>query len=695
MFLANQVFQVNEHRYRLLWSDTLQAFWIDIDSKTAWPTNIMLVELEQMLISNDIKRIDDPFTNVILWEVEEGTLNWEKREKAWNMIKGIIDDPELFFSENRGKAVRDIKEQYKVTHQTVNRFIRRYWQRGLCQNALLPDYRNSGGSGIRQNATGKKLGRPRTIKNGIGCNITEDIERIFRQAIETKLLKEKCTVVADAHACALNVLKSKIENPSAYELPTIEQFRYFFKREYSVVDVIEKQTSPNTFDKDIKPLKSTSTAETLGPGYRYQIDATIADIYLVSEHDKTKIVGRPVVYVVVDVFSRMVVGLYIGFEGPSWVSAMMALANTIDDKVAYCKKYGIDISYDDWPVQGLPDVILADKGEFKGSKVETFSAAFGVTIENAVARRGDAKGIVERYFKTVQEKFKPYFEGIVEGVTSKKRGGNDYRLDATMDLNKFTEMVICCVLWHNNHQVLSKYDRSANMPSNIPAIPNKLWCWGLANLTGKLRMAKIDLVKINLMPHKHVTVSELGICLFGNYYTCTQAVKLSWFHRKVGKRPNKVLIAYDPRNVDQIYLRPSDDLSEYWVCELTERSRRFKGMSFWDMWAISYKERVADTNAGVESALTRGELIERMESIAKEASAEKPDLTDQSAAQRTKGIKDNKQREKQIERQRTAFTTKKEPNSTAADVIPLHTDEEPDYSFPDMTDILFEDNDDE
>jgi hypothetical protein len=68
----------------------------------------------------------------------------------------------------------------------------------------------------------------------------------------------------------------------------------------------------------------------------YEIDATIGDVYLVSRFDRNKIIGRPVVYIVIDVFSRMITGVYIGLEGPSWVGAMMALANATAPKVEYC-----------------------------------------------------------------------------------------------------------------------------------------------------------------------------------------------------------------------------------------------------------------------------------------------------------------------------------------------------------------------
>ena len=54
-------------------------------------------------------------------------------------------------------------------------------------------------------------------------------------------------------------------------------------------------------------VSGTAAANTLRYSSRYEIDATIADIYLVADDDRSKILGRPILYVVVDDFSRMVV----------------------------------------------------------------------------------------------------------------------------------------------------------------------------------------------------------------------------------------------------------------------------------------------------------------------------------------------------------------------------------------------------
>lgn len=83
--------------------------------------------------------------------------------------------------------------------------------------------------------------------------------------------------------------------------------------------------------------------------YKYPIDATIGDVYLRSFYNPSEIIGRPVIYFVIDVFSRMIVGYYVGLEGPSWLGMSTALANAMMDKVSFCAKYEKEITKEDWP----------------------------------------------------------------------------------------------------------------------------------------------------------------------------------------------------------------------------------------------------------------------------------------------------------------------------------------------------------
>jgi hypothetical protein len=101
----------------------------------------------------------------------------------------------------------------------------------------------------------------------------------------------------------------------------------------------------------------------MGPGAQYQIDATISDIYLLSQFDASNLIGRPVLHIVVDAFSRMVTGVGISLEGAGWNSAMMAIANMATDKVAFCSEYGIEITENEWPCHHVPAVLRGDRGE--------------------------------------------------------------------------------------------------------------------------------------------------------------------------------------------------------------------------------------------------------------------------------------------------------------------------------------------
>ena len=60
---------------------------------------------------------------------------------------------------------------------------------------------------------------------------------------------------------------------------------------------------------------------------------------MVSRFDR-KPIGRPVLYVAIDIASRMIAGIYVGFE-ESAEAVLTCLANAACDKVDFCKEHGI------------------------------------------------------------------------------------------------------------------------------------------------------------------------------------------------------------------------------------------------------------------------------------------------------------------------------------------------------------------
>ncbi len=168
---------------------------------------------------------------------------------------------------------------------------------------------------------------------------------------------------------------------SIEEIPTFGQFRYWLEKERDIKKEISSRQSPKKYEQSHRGIIGDSTSEAMGPGY-FEIDATVGDIYLVSRYNRDWIIGRPVIYFVIDRFSRMIVGMYVGLDGPSWSGAMMAVANTSSNKKVFCKEYGIEIEEEDWPVHFLPEILLADRGELEGSNIQTLINVFGIKVQN-------------------------------------------------------------------------------------------------------------------------------------------------------------------------------------------------------------------------------------------------------------------------------------------------------------------------
>ena len=382
-----------------------------------------------------------------------------------------------------------------TTKQTIYRMLRRYWQRGMLPNALLPDYANCGAAGKERVITAEHR-RPSSNGENPKPVIDADIRSKIQATITNQFATNQHLSLNAAYEEFITTYFSdsvpdehtgrQVLVPHA-SIPNLRQFRYWYEKDNNKFELLRIRRTPRAYDRDSRALLSSSTLENIGPGSRSQIDATIADIYLVSRLNRKKIVGRPVLYIVVDVFTRMITGIYVGFEGPSWVGAMMALANAASDKIPYCSQFDIEIEAHDWPCCSVPDILLGDRGEMAGSMVETLANNLCIHVENTAPFRPDWKGVVEQRFRLIPAKFKAYVPGYVAG-DYKARGGRDYRLDALLDIHQFTRIIINCVLYYNNIHCLSGYDKLPEMVADdVPAIPADLWAWGIAKRNGTLR----------------------------------------------------------------------------------------------------------------------------------------------------------------------------------------------------------------
>ncbi|SDN50056.1 Mu transposase, C-terminal [Psychrobacillus sp. OK028] len=677
MFIINDIISIEEvngdkHVERILWIDegNVICYTIQIEKENALPIKRKISDLHQ-LHSEELLSFFDREPYSFIYQAEDQLSDERKllRDKRWELIKNLVShEPEIYESENRGRLITAEINRTSKSKGLYYKHLKQFWKRGKTKNALLPDYQNSGGKGKEKTFTDKKNGRPRKFAAviGEGIIITDEIKRIFEVSVKRFYHTTKKNPLSTTFNLMLKTyfvadfrFDKGVKKPILLEqdkLPSLRQFRHWYEKTYQSEEKLRKRKGNRKYELENRAVLGTSVGELYGPGTKFQIDATVADVYIVSSFNRNWIIGRPVIYVVIDVFSRLVSGLYVGLEGPSWFGAMMALSNTASDKVSYCKEYGIEITKDEWDCHYLPQTLLADRGELEGYNVERLISAFNIKVENTPPYRGDWKGIVEQHFKTIHTKVKPFIPGFVD-VDIKVRGDRDYRLDATLTLQEFTSVIIRCVLHHNNHHWLKEYNQDEMMINDeVSLIPRELWNWGIKNRSGKLRSYPEDIVKLHLLPTAKARVTYKGIEFNKKMrFSSETALKENWFGEARNKGSWQIPICYDPRNMSHIYL-PSEDGRSYETATLLDHHKKYRDKTIEEVNYFFDYELLKTQEHDHEENQTKVDLASDIEHIVQKAkkSSDK-EKVEISNNQKVNGIRENRSIEKEARRMEEAF----------------------------------------
>lgn len=110
---------------------------------------------------------------------------------------------------------------------------------------------------------------------------------------------------------------------------------------------------------------------------RVEVDHIILDIMVFNENTK-QVDGRPTLTALIDVYSRMILGIEIGFQPPSQLSVMRALKNAILPKNI---KREEKLDKHDWPAYGIPITFVCDNGmEFHAKDLRRMCAELNIEL---------------------------------------------------------------------------------------------------------------------------------------------------------------------------------------------------------------------------------------------------------------------------------------------------------------------------
>lgn len=325
---------------------------IDIFHPRALPVRRKRVDLEAALAAGDTRILDaDPYASLRRPEQEIDKRHRELRDRGYEVISSLVerDDEQIFDPQTRGPLVKALAKSIGIPESTIYDLLRRFWQRGMMKNALLPFFNQRGwrnrdpnrkrkkekkraAKGVRLlNVQGHvKAGRPSKLtkltEQPRGLNIYESVLKKIRWGIKLFFETKEAKTLREAHQRTLERFfntgyyrnKDGIIMPAlppAEELPTYTQFTYWYRKEHNPKREVTARQGEARFNLSHRAVLGDATQMAFGPGSIYQIDATIGDVYLVSSLDRSRIIGRPVIYVVIDTFSHLITGINVTLEG--------------------------------------------------------------------------------------------------------------------------------------------------------------------------------------------------------------------------------------------------------------------------------------------------------------------------------------------------------------------------------------------
>lgn len=208
----------------------------------------------------------------------------EGRNRKLDLIAPLLEDACIYDKSHRNEVVRQIAAAHGIARRTVLQYLWRYWVY-QSKNALLP------------------AERPTPEQH----ELTTD-EKAIRWALNKYYYTPQRQSLQTAYKMMLRAKYCDTHGTLKPEYPTFWQFRYFFRKNRDPISETISRQGLKAYQRNHRPFTGSvcDYAHTIGV---YMTDATIADIYIVSRLSR-KPIGRPVIYTMVDAYSRLITGVY-------------------------------------------------------------------------------------------------------------------------------------------------------------------------------------------------------------------------------------------------------------------------------------------------------------------------------------------------------------------------------------------------
>lgn len=449
---------------------------------------------------------------VMRWEPEKDTAEDRKKRLRMEAIAPLIKQ----FSSERNlrrsefdTRIRARASELSASYDTVKRDLLRYYYFGLDDRALTPLP-----SGPKPNAArpmeiatdnGEKRRRARSGPKPILSLLLKPSEFIVQPADIVEMRRafhemHNHMPTATLRDCLVQYLVAyfSVSHPQDWaDLaaglttdPVSERMFGYYTSGETLTDEEKKNAS-----KAARAKHETGNLHSLGPAVMYEADATGGRVVIVSEpkdEDEPPIeLGQPIIYIIIDRWSRFVVSAYLTLGTNSSTELRHSLMLAFGPREAPLRRFGIQASEKDWPRGQVCSVLVTDRGSDYLSRETAETVAKSLRIHHQVLRAGnpDGKGIIERFNRTVKAMMHRKLHK--KGAYAKRPTTPDSRkalrqaqAEAQATYREAWAVLVDCVNEYNDkpHKALKK---RANLMAVRISTPKEAYLWGLENITGR------------------------------------------------------------------------------------------------------------------------------------------------------------------------------------------------------------------
>ena len=450
--------------------------------------------------------------------------------QSWERANQLAEAITLGLSQNTAMTdlVSAIAENFKVSQRQAHRYIAKFRQ-DSSPLALIPE------------KPGPKIGLRR---------VEREREVIIANAIESEYLRREKPSFEHLYECISTECRSSGVKP-----PCKNTVR---KRIKSITAELRTRRREGAKRAKEKHGAAPGYAPADYPLHRVEIDHTLCDVILVADTPAREVLGRPWLTLAIDVFTRMVVGLYLSYERPSSASVAMCLANAILPKDAWLANNGVA---GEWPCQGRMEEIWVDNAmEFRAVALRRGCDQFQTKLQYRPVGSPEIGASIERLIGTMMGRVH-----LIPGTTQSntvKKADYDAQASACMTLREFTTWL--------TEQIVTKYHLGHH--KGINKMPLTAWNEYFGEKGPAFKGTHLEVLGA-FLPAVGRKLRRIGVEFKAGHYWSER------FTPWIGE-DRDVVVHYHPLDASVVYVRlPSGELA---VAECSSRTSR-KGLTFDDV----------------------------------------------------------------------------------------------------------------